>query len=75
MRPWDWAYLAEVIGDWAAVLGFCLRKGYCKRAIAVLRNPKVPAAHVYRAAPPLFRLAPAEAVDFFIASGMGGGRT
>ena len=37
--------------------------------MGVLRKPQVPASDVYLVAPRLFRLAPAEAVEFFIAAG------
>ena len=68
-REEDLAFFAEAMGDWQAVLGFCLRKGYSERAIGVLRKPQVPAADVYKVAPQLFSTAPVEAVDFFIAQG------
>jgi len=69
-RVEELVYFAELRGDHETVVAHHIQRGNAERAIMILRKPSVPAEMQYKFAPGLIALAPADAVDSWIACGL-----
>ena len=66
-RSSELVYFADLKGDSATVVEHHLAAGEAAKAVGVLRRPNAGPELLYTTAPPLFRLAPADAVDLWLA--------